>query len=50
MKENGIGRIGSSNSRRKEEENAMGCRRMDYEVEDCRVEEEREGSAGYGNP
>jgi len=50
VKENGTGRIGRSNSRMKEEEDAMGCRRMYYEVEDCGVEEEREGSVGYRNP
>ena len=43
MKENRIGRIGRSNSRRKEGEAAMGCRRMDYEGKDCGVEDERKG-------
>jgi len=43
VKEDGIGRRGRRNRRRKEEEDAIGCRRIDYEGEYCGVEEEREG-------
>ena len=40
MKEDGIGRRGRRNRRRKEEEDAIECRRIDYEGDDCEVEAE----------